>query len=204
MRIKTSSELMLFFPFFAALCLEAFNVETTVYCPYQKMNWTEARLYCQKNHIDLANWNTVDEFMLADFLLHIEVQQAWIGLLRDPGNASAWRWINVKSGKGISGGDLSQSSYWADGEPSSHCAAVKENSKWYSLSCSDGHGLYCLENGKINYYSKNLTWYSASQYCKTESKGDLATITMRNTNELMRPGWIGLHREAGETWRWIG
>ncbi|TDH12164.1 hypothetical protein EPR50_G00067940 [Perca flavescens] len=201
---KRSSELMLFCLFFAALCLKAFTTGITIYCPSQKLNWTDARLYCQRNHIDLVTWNVVNTSQLAKFLVGIKVQQAWIGLLRDPENATVWKWINVKSGTGISGDDLSQSSYWAHGEPSSNCAFVKEDLKWHSVTCSDAHDFYCSEKENTYYHNNSLNWHNASQYCKNESDGDLATITITNTDELKKPGLIGLYRQAGETWSWIG
>lgn len=60
------------------------------------MTWTEARLYCQRNHIDLVTWKAVNKSWLAKFLVEIRVGQIWIGLLRDPENDSVWKWINVK------------------------------------------------------------------------------------------------------------
>ncbi|KAM3614060.1 uncharacterized protein V6R79_009283 [Siganus canaliculatus] len=161
------------------------------------MSWTDARLYCQKNHIDLVTWTTVE---MAQWMTEIKAGQAWIGLLRDPESEGVWKWINVKTGEGITGADVSYSSDWAVGEPSHHCAYVADEMKWYSAKCSSLHGFYCLKGGnndKITYHSIALDWNTASQQCK------LPTIDQTNSHELSQTGWIGLYRVAGESWSWI-
>ncbi|KAK1894926.1 Macrophage mannose receptor 1 [Dissostichus eleginoides] len=120
--VNSRSELTLSVLLFSALCLEAFIIELEVYSPAQRMNWSEARLYCQRNHVDLAAGNIVDISGLKGFLLN--VSQVWMGLRRVPRNDSAWRWIDPKGGEGVSGGDFSQSVLWADGEQSGNCALV--------------------------------------------------------------------------------
>ncbi|XP_041798306.1 macrophage mannose receptor 1-like [Chelmon rostratus] len=56
---------------------------------------------------------------------------------------------------------------------------------------------------------KNMTWPEARLYCQEnyidmENSNNLATITQTNRADLNQTGWIGLYREAGETWSWIG
>lgn len=94
---KSSPEFTLPFLIFAAVYLEATYLETQFYCPGLKLNWTDARLYCRNNsYIDLVTWNIVNENWLASWMVEIDVEQIWIGLQRDPGNDSVWKWINVK------------------------------------------------------------------------------------------------------------
>jgi len=92
--VNSRSELTLSLLLFSALCLEAFIIELEVYSPAQRMNWSEARLYCQRNHVDLAAGNIVDISGLNGSLLN--VSQVWMGLRRVPRNDSAWRWIDPK------------------------------------------------------------------------------------------------------------
>lgn len=93
---KSSAELTLSFLLIAALCLEAFVIQLRVYHPAESMNWTDARQYCQKNHLDLVTFDLVNSLKLSHFLKEISVEQVWIGLLRDPENDSVWKWINLK------------------------------------------------------------------------------------------------------------
>lgn len=94
---KISPEFTVPFLLFAAVCLEAAVLQRHYYHPAQKLNWADARMYCwNNNYIDLVTWNIVDEHWLAEWLVEIEVRQIWIGLQRDPGNDSVWKWINVK------------------------------------------------------------------------------------------------------------
>lgn len=91
------SELTLAFLLIAGPCLNALIIDKTVYCPYEKRTWLEARLYCQKNHVDLVTLNTVDAVWLAEWLLEIGVKRkVWIGLLRDPEQDSVWKWIDLR------------------------------------------------------------------------------------------------------------
>lgn len=95
MEKKSRPELALPFLLFAALHLEAAVLEKMFYCPAEKFNWTYARTYCQKNHVDLVTWNNVDQLWLSEWLVENEIKQVWIGLHRDSGNDSVWKWINV-------------------------------------------------------------------------------------------------------------
>ncbi|KAL7394407.1 hypothetical protein ABVT39_025667 [Epinephelus coioides] len=199
---KSSFELTLSFLLIASLCSQASIIRIYRYYPQGKMNWIEARQYCQRNHIDLITGNKAQGFSLAKELKEFNIEEVWIGLLRDPANDTAWRWINVKSGEGISGNDVSQSSNWAIRQQSSHCAIVADEFKWYSLRCLSKRNFFCSQENKIKHHKMLLTWFHASQYCQSNNTGELATIT--NADHLKKTGWIGLYREAGETWKWIG
>ncbi|XP_044063669.1 macrophage mannose receptor 1-like [Siniperca chuatsi] len=194
---KNSPELTLSFLLMAALCLEASITETIIYYPAEKMNWTEARLFCQKKHTDLVTWD-LERFWQDEWL-----EEVWIGLLRDPEKDSVWKWINLKSGEGVSGDDVSQSSNWADGQQSSYCAVVTDDLMWNSTNCSSTYYFHCSVGNTMQYHKSNLNWYHASQYCQNKTS-ELATITETNTNSLKKSGWIGLYRKAGKTWSWIG
>lgn len=96
MRNQGCQELTLSSLLIAALCLEAVLMDFTVYIPPERMTWTEARLYCQRNHTDLVTGNIVETDLLANWLETVDVKKLWIGLHRDPEKDSAWKWINVK------------------------------------------------------------------------------------------------------------
>ncbi len=239
MENQMSSELTLSFLLMAVLCLEAVIIQRSIHLPAEKMTWTDARLYCQKNHIDLITWSTFGISWFTDFLVENKIERVWIGLHRDPGNVSVWKWINLKwasplkwslcwfqyilkcewgkmqllskmsvicfrTGEGLSGDDVSQSSNWGNGQQSSQCAIVSdEDLLWYSDRCSGAHEFYCIMEDRIIHHGFNLSWYRASQYCQ-EYISDLATINKRNIGCFNKSGWIGLYREVGETWSWIG
>ncbi|KAK5862661.1 hypothetical protein PBY51_018031 [Eleginops maclovinus] len=201
---RSSSELTLCLLLFTALCLEAFIIELKVNSPAERMNWTEARLYCQKNHVDLAAGNNVNILDLSESFVE-NVGEAWVGLRRDPKNDSAWRWIYPKAGEQLSGEDLSQSVFWADGQQSSHCAHVDTDFKWHSVRCSSKRKFSCTEENAIKHHQNSVDWYTASDSCREKKNYSyLATITMDNTKKLKAGDWIGLYRKAGETWSWIG
>nr|XP_046255844.1 macrophage mannose receptor 1-like [Scatophagus argus] len=201
---KDSPELTLCFLLMTALCFEAVTIEKVLYFSSESLSWEEARLYCQQNHIDLVTWNTVDRFWLAYLLKEFKVQQIWIGLHRDSEDDSAWKWINLKTGKGISGDNVSQTINWDGGQQSEHCAFVSETDQmWYSNRCSSEYNFYCSVGNTIQYHKHTLSWYNAFQYCQG-NMSDLATITKNNTNSFKKTGWIGLYRKGGETWSWTG
>ncbi|XP_037641369.1 macrophage mannose receptor 1-like [Sebastes umbrosus] len=190
------------FLLFAALCLDAFKVAKEVYYQDEKMSWTEARLYCQKYHIDLVTSKVVEKGKLITFMKNNAVEQVWVGLLRDPEKDSVWKWIDVKRGDGFI--VVNPSKNCGDGEQNRHCALVSDDDlKWYSERCSNKHDFYCSVQNNIQHHNTTLTWDDASQYCRN-NMSDLATVTSTNTDQLEDAGWIGLHQEADETWKWIG
>lgn len=93
---KISSELTLCFLLMAALCFEAVIIKRMISYSSIVKDWTEARLHCQRKHIDLVTWNTAGSFRLFERLMQRETQRFWIGLFRDPENESVWKWINQK------------------------------------------------------------------------------------------------------------
>ncbi|XP_068426860.1 macrophage mannose receptor 1-like [Clinocottus analis] len=190
----------------AARCADAFTIHMTARSPPESRTWTEARLYCQKNHIDLVTWDMVDKSEVAQALRSAGVGHAWIGLRRDPEVESAWRWINLTSGEGISGSDLSKRSDWANGEQSGHCAVVAQDLKWHSVKCVSKYNYYCKNDHQLIHYSKyEYTWGRAVWACIGYNlfKFRLATITAANTDDLTHVGWIGLYRNAGDSWKWV-
>ncbi|XP_019946799.2 macrophage mannose receptor 1-like [Paralichthys olivaceus] len=200
---KSIPELTLPFLLTTALCLEATHIKNTFHFPSEKMTWTEARQYCQRTHIDLVTWNTVDRVKLSKWLVKIDVKEAWIGLHRDPEKDPVWKWINVKTGEGVAGHDLSQSSEWADGSQSGHCAVVRDDLMWYSVKCSSRYNVYCSRGSKTLHHEGNVSWHHASQLCQA-FMSSLATITKANKDDLDNSGWIGLYRQAGHNWSWVG
>ncbi|XP_034468262.1 lymphocyte antigen 75-like [Hippoglossus hippoglossus] len=194
------------------------------------MTWTEARQYCQRNHIDLVTWNTVDRVWLSKRLVQIDVKEAWIGLHRDPEKDAVWKWINVKSGEGVAGPDLSQSSDWADGSQSAHCAPLTtdcgsfdpKTEKWYSKVCSQELEPVCYDDNLV-VVNKNKTWEQALRHCKAmttpcadspescvctykmlslHNQRDYDYVRERIYRATTDEVWIGLRYLGGE-WRWM-
>ncbi|XP_039475413.1 macrophage mannose receptor 1-like [Oreochromis aureus] len=105
----------------------------------------------------------------------MNIPYIWIGLLRDPEDDSVWKSINLRTGEGVSGDDLSRTIKWASAQQD-YCAVV-------------GNDLMC--------------WYDAVKYCM-ENYGYLATVTQVNSGNIDKGGWIGLYRVGGKTWNWTG
>lgn len=74
---------------------------------------------------------------------------------------------------------------------------------WHSDRCSGKYEFYCTVGDSIIHHKINLNWYSASHYCQNKVS-DLATVSETNAGYFKKSGWIGLYREVGETWSWIG
>ncbi|TNN36706.1 Macrophage mannose receptor 1 [Liparis tanakae] len=79
----------------AARCVDAFTIRMTVHCPPEKLNWAEARRYCQENYRDLVTLDLVNSVDVAQALTSAGVGQAWIGLHRDPEDDRVWKYINL-------------------------------------------------------------------------------------------------------------
>ncbi|KAL3060607.1 hypothetical protein OYC64_015042 [Pagothenia borchgrevinki] len=219
--VNSRSELTLSLLLFSALCLEAFIIELEVFSPAQRMNWSEARLYCQRNHVDLVAGNIVDISGLNGSLLNL--RQVWMGLRRVPRNDSAWRWIDPKGGEGVSGGDFSQSVLWAQGEPRyADCGSFDPvNQKFYSKACSTELPFLCYDDNLV-VVNENKTWEDALKHCrKMESpcedepspciyKHDLLSLEVLVEYNYVRDRiykattdevWTSLRFLGGE-WRW--
>ena len=113
------------------------------------------------------------------------------------------QFVCFRSGEGVAGHDLSQSSDWADGSQSGHCAVVQDDLMWYSVKCSSRYHVYCSGGGATLHYKKKVSWHQASQLCQA-LMSNLATITTSNKNDLDNSGWIGLSRRARHNWSWVG
>ncbi|MEQ2165626.1 hypothetical protein GOODEAATRI_019055 [Goodea atripinnis] len=109
---KGCPELMLLLLFNAVVWMEAMVIKT-IYFHAQKLTWTEARQYCQRMYIDMLTWDTTDMDQVTKWLVEINYHDVWIGLRRDPEQPLVWRWINVKTGEGLTGEDVSESENWA-------------------------------------------------------------------------------------------
>ncbi|XP_053738033.1 macrophage mannose receptor 1-like [Synchiropus splendidus] len=166
---------------------------------HETLSWSDARHYCQEYHFDLLHLRYWDSFMSTRWSLHSDTSKYWIGLRRDPDQDTAWRWINLRTGVGLTGEDFSHSSKWATNEQTSHCAVV-DNRQFSSLPCSTSLTFYCSKNtGEPTFNDSRLSWHEARQYCQQRSL-DLATYNPQHMYKV--PGWIGLYRVGGDHWNW--
>lgn len=78
-----------------ALCTDAVIRRWVVSYPQMKESWTEARLHCQRKHIDLVTFESAQSYKPLEKLLKGEVNSFWIGLIRDPENDRDWKWISM-------------------------------------------------------------------------------------------------------------
>lgn len=78
-----------------ALCTDAGIRTWIVPYPEMKETWTEARLHCQRKHVDLVTSKSVQSYKSLESLLKDEVPFFWVGLIRDPENDGDWKWISM-------------------------------------------------------------------------------------------------------------
>lgn len=90
------SELTLALLLIAALGLNALITNMMCYLQSHEMTWLKARLYCQKNKIDMLTFKRVGKSWLANWMLEEEIPKVWLGLHRDPEQDSVWKWIDEK------------------------------------------------------------------------------------------------------------
>ncbi|XP_047455224.1 lymphocyte antigen 75-like [Mugil cephalus] len=199
---KRIPELTLSLLLTAALCLGA-KIQTLVYLPDVTLNWDDARQYCQREHVDLVTRTVVSVFPLVKVMTAAGVKIAWMGLHRRLDKPTVWKWVDLETGKGISGADLSWRSYWASMEKSNHCAYMADNLMWYSAPCSKAYPYYCSDGKRVEYHSFNRSWYNASWSCQ-EQGSYLATIDSSSKDYVAEGGWIGLYRKTEQDWSWVG
>uniref|UniRef100_A0A665TCE5 C-type lectin domain-containing protein n=1 Tax=Echeneis naucrates TaxID=173247 RepID=A0A665TCE5_ECHNA len=108
----------------------------------------------------------------------------------------------VKTGVGLLGDDLSQSTAWAEGQHSGHCAVIGDDQLWYSDLCSSEYHVYCSSGERVNFHEVKLNWSKAVLYCK-DLNYDLAIIMETSRAKSSLGGWIGLYQQAGNNWDWI-
>uniref|UniRef100_A0A3Q2PNV4 C-type lectin domain-containing protein n=1 Tax=Fundulus heteroclitus TaxID=8078 RepID=A0A3Q2PNV4_FUNHE len=213
MRKKGRSELLLLLLSMAVLGLKA-RIQLTIYFPAEKLTWDEARQYCQDNHIDMVTWDKIDPELLTKWLEEKGLDDVWIGLHEDPEQQSAWKWINVKTGEGLTGEAVSESDNWANGQNHrGSCGSYdSSNKKWYRRDCSETLHFVCYDDN-LTLVTENKSWEEALNHCRnlsTESdKCDLLSLTRSSDISYVRDRiygatseevWTGLRFLGGEWW----
>ncbi|MED6261829.1 hypothetical protein ATANTOWER_010632 [Ataeniobius toweri] len=211
---KSRPELMLLFLFNAVIWMEA-RLQRTIYFPGLKLTWTEAREYCQNNYIDMFTWDTMNMNLLSTCLVKKKIRNVWIGLHEDPEQDSVWKFINVKTGKGLTGEDVSQSKNWATGQQfKDRCGSYNSFlKKWYSKNCSKRLYFSCYEDNLV-LVTENKTCEDALNHCREMTtaiyKYDL--LSFRNSSDFSyvrdqiyrattEEVWTGLQFLGGEWWQ---
>jgi len=99
--------------------------------------WSSAKSACETLGSKLAVLNSQDEHQ---FLVTKVVNQAWIGLHRDPNDTSRWLWVD---------GSYAIYTNWNDGEPNNSggredCVGlVRPQWKWNDENCNSHHSYIC-------------------------------------------------------------
>ncbi|XP_038144323.1 macrophage mannose receptor 1-like [Cyprinodon tularosa] len=210
---KGRSELMLLILFMLVFWLEA-KIPKTITIPSQTLTWHLARKYCQDNYIDMVTWDTVDMDLLTDWLVSQSHERVWIGLHEDPEHPSIWRMIDVRTGNGLTGDDVSNSTNWASPPQSgASCGSYSTTDrKWHSTVCSERLKWMCYDD-KLVLVKENKMWEDAMNHCKGMSsesnKCDLVSMSGSSDFNYVRNRiygatsdqvWIGLRFLGGEWW----
>lgn len=85
--------------FVAAQHLDAVVNQEFIYYPSKQMTWEKARLHCQKNHIDLISFQTLNRMTASWFLKDPEILKIfplWVGLVRHSGDPTVWKEVSFK------------------------------------------------------------------------------------------------------------
>uniref|UniRef100_A0A672GAD1 C-type lectin domain-containing protein n=1 Tax=Salarias fasciatus TaxID=181472 RepID=A0A672GAD1_SALFA len=102
----------------------------THYYVSKAMNWNDAQTHCRKYYTDLSCVN--DQKDMEKILKATERQaspewnMAWIGLYRDPSNATLWKW---------SGGGYVTYTNWATGQPDNYFNRENRGTIYRSGKC---------------------------------------------------------------------
>ncbi|KAF6716190.1 Secretory phospholipase A2 receptor [Oryzias melastigma] len=217
MEKKSSPGLILCYFLASVLHLEA-KLEVIVYLQKTGQSWDDARQDCQQNHVDMATWNTVNLDDVAEWLEENDYSAVWIGLHQDSQDFG-WRWINVRTGVGLTGDDVTQSENWSNtldvGELLlGKCGALLSNSKkWDNKVCSSDLPYICFDDNLL-LITENKTWEDALNHCRSLStsslKYDLLSLSTLQSQGYIRDRiykattdqvWVGL-RFLGDNWFW--
>ncbi|MED6240067.1 hypothetical protein ATANTOWER_015578 [Ataeniobius toweri] len=165
-------------------------------------------------YIDMLTWDTTDMDQVTKWLVETNYHEVWIGLRRDPEQPLVWRWINVKTGEGLTGEDVSESENWVTNpQPNVSCAAYNSlKKKWYSTVCTEQLKFVCYDDN-LELVTENKTWDDAINHCRkmssSKSKCDLLSTTTssqfsyvrdRIYNATSEEVWTGLRFLGGEWW----
>lgn len=208
MRRESHPELMLFILSMAVLWLEA-KINVTLHLSSQKLPWYEARAYCQKNYIDMVTWDIIDKDGLTKWLHERNLHEVWIGLHEDPEQPFVWRWINVKTGEGLTGGVVYDGNYGFLSSCGSY-NSVKE--MWESTFCFQNLPFVCFSDNLV-LVKQNKTWEEALNHCKemTNASYKYNLLSFTNSSEYDYVSdriygasndevWTGLRFLGGEWW----
>ena len=93
------------------------------------MGWNTAKSFCVALGTKLAILNSQAKEVAVSS--QIKTKEAWIGLYRDPKNASRWLWID---------GSLANYTNWDSDQPDNpggpeNCVATKAGKKWHDWAC---------------------------------------------------------------------
>ncbi|XP_065814220.1 lymphocyte antigen 75-like [Labrus bergylta] len=157
MRNKSCPQLTLCFLLMATECLEASTLQKSFTLIRPGTTWTEARLYCRQNKIDLIPLNIAKK-QLSTWSVERPVKKVWIGAHRDPEVPSAWKSISLRSG-----GD---ETIWAPSHPGDEDCALLNNDTGQidGRACSKSLPFVCFGDNLV-LVKENKTWEDALQHC---------------------------------------
>ncbi|KAF7226349.1 snaclec 3-like [Nothobranchius furzeri] len=207
-------ELVIFILLMMVLWLKA-DLEITLYCPARTLGWNSARSYCRSTYQDLVTWDIVDVEYMTKWLRNERFMTVWIGLQEDPDQAFVWKWINLKTGEGVTGENLSASSNWAlESSVTGSCGSYSYTTpkKWHKTVCSTLLPFICFDDNLV-VVTENMTWEDALSYCRkmttSSYRYDLLSLTNLSdssyiSNRIYRTTteevWIGLRFLGGKWW----
>ncbi|KAL1503572.1 hypothetical protein AB1Y20_012050 [Prymnesium parvum] len=190
------------------------SIEKAPHLFQEKLAWAEARAHCQSlggelPSIQSKHWNDVLYNLTGG-------ETTWIGL-SDIESEGDWVW---------SDGSSLNFSYWGVGEPDGaqfeNCGAfweVRNNDKWFDMTCEDEYQFICLLPSPPSapslslertphLFEEKLTWAEARTHCQSLG-GELPSIHSEHWNDVLynltggETTWIGLSDIENEgDWVW--
>lgn len=191
--------------FLLVLCVMAAGLVREYIYKSTTMTWSEARLYCRQNYVDLATITTAEENqrIMAASGKSFWTGYCWIGLYRSSQKTNTWWW---------SDGEMATYFNWGSTESNNpqegmNCVALLF-SGWINTTCLNPYPFFCYRT--LILVQESMTWEEALQHCRTFhtdlycpiSNTQINLVDLETAETQTLSVWMGLRFLDGQ-WFWL-